>query len=700
MADLLFRKGSVANIATAQLIPGAISITTDEPGIYLDLAATDAGAKGTAQRVRVGDFIPVANLQALKDRLAAGEKFSSQALYYAIEENMLLRFDGSKFAWINDQTALTARVDDLEAADIDINNLITANTNAINQEITDRTSAISGLQSQIDALTGVGGEGATSLAGLAAALAKEISDRETADAAHDSSIEDMSTDIGTNAAAITALQNLVGSLPSGVSGDIVTYLAGLVNAEAQIARAAEQANAEAIAGHTANITELTTNLNNEITRAGNAEAANALAAKAADDKAVAAQNAAQAEAERAIKKEGELNLAITGNTNAITELDNKIDNSVTSINNSISEVSGVANDAQSKANANAANLTQEIQDRNAAITQVRTDFAAADAVLQNAINEINGSIDDMASDINDNAKAISDETTRADAEEKRLAGLISSNSQAISKEIEDRAKAIADVTDLINSANNAHTGLSDIVTQHGKDIENIQGTNQIQGEQISANSKAISDEIARAKAAEQANAKAVSDETTRATQAEGQLRTDLNTEIADRKAADEETLDDAKAYADEKNAALKKIIEDNIAAANCMTFMGGVKGFTGDNALPVTNINGGDTYVVTAPFNNGTYQIGDLLVASADFTGTHTAGSADQIAFWTHVETGYSTWQDPKLGVEGNLIKLTSHLDEVLGTIEVKSISDNIVVSTTGTGTNCSVEVSFVWGAF
>jgi hypothetical protein len=105
-------------------------------------------------------------------------------LYYAIDENMLLRFDGKQFAWINDQTALTARVENLEKSDVTMNDSITANANAIAQEVTDRSSAIEGLQSQIDALSGVGGDGATSLAGLAAALEKEKTDREAADREH------------------------------------------------------------------------------------------------------------------------------------------------------------------------------------------------------------------------------------------------------------------------------------------------------------------------------------------------------------------------------------------------------------------------------------------------------------------------------------------------------------------------------------
>jgi hypothetical protein len=62
MADninLLFRRGAMADLKNAAIVPGAISITTDEPGLYLDLAGTEAGADGVAKRIRLGDIITV-----------------------------------------------------------------------------------------------------------------------------------------------------------------------------------------------------------------------------------------------------------------------------------------------------------------------------------------------------------------------------------------------------------------------------------------------------------------------------------------------------------------------------------------------------------------------------------------------------------------------------------------------------------------
>jgi hypothetical protein len=54
MADtLLFRKGPLSGLANLPIKNGAISITTDEPGIYID---------HNGKRSRVGDFIVVQNM--------------------------------------------------------------------------------------------------------------------------------------------------------------------------------------------------------------------------------------------------------------------------------------------------------------------------------------------------------------------------------------------------------------------------------------------------------------------------------------------------------------------------------------------------------------------------------------------------------------------------------------------------------------
>ena len=117
MADrLLLRKGSLANLSDLDKQPGAISITTDVPGIYYDVSKTE--------RIRLGDFIPVESLEKLADKARSG--LSETALYYAQKENVLARYDGSKLVWINDTSDLQEDIKDLVDADTEFQNLITA----------------------------------------------------------------------------------------------------------------------------------------------------------------------------------------------------------------------------------------------------------------------------------------------------------------------------------------------------------------------------------------------------------------------------------------------------------------------------------------------------------------------------------------------------------------------------------------------
>ena len=89
MANMIkFFKGSVASLP-ATGVDGALYITTDEGGIYL---GTGAGMK------RLGDFIQV---DAVANLPEAGANTS--ALYYCVAENVLAKWDGSKWTQINKQ---------------------------------------------------------------------------------------------------------------------------------------------------------------------------------------------------------------------------------------------------------------------------------------------------------------------------------------------------------------------------------------------------------------------------------------------------------------------------------------------------------------------------------------------------------------------------------------------------------------------
>lgn len=99
MADkLIFKRGLLANLPTT-VDNGTIYMTTDEGGIYLGLADN--------QLKRMGDYITVANTSELVELTRQpGHKISTSALYYAIEQNVLCRWNGTAWVQINQQATL------------------------------------------------------------------------------------------------------------------------------------------------------------------------------------------------------------------------------------------------------------------------------------------------------------------------------------------------------------------------------------------------------------------------------------------------------------------------------------------------------------------------------------------------------------------------------------------------------------------
>ena len=88
MANVLFKKGLLAGLSKAPIQEGTIYVTTDERAMYLDIS--------DSQRIRLGDFIEVANIDALPSTGA-----NASALYYATEENVLAKYNGTKWVQIN-----------------------------------------------------------------------------------------------------------------------------------------------------------------------------------------------------------------------------------------------------------------------------------------------------------------------------------------------------------------------------------------------------------------------------------------------------------------------------------------------------------------------------------------------------------------------------------------------------------------------
>ena len=88
MANVLFKKGLLANLPSTK-VEGTIYVTTDERAMYLDVS--------NSERIRLGDFIEVANIASLPDVSTA----NVSALYYAQSENVLAKSNGTKWVQIN-----------------------------------------------------------------------------------------------------------------------------------------------------------------------------------------------------------------------------------------------------------------------------------------------------------------------------------------------------------------------------------------------------------------------------------------------------------------------------------------------------------------------------------------------------------------------------------------------------------------------
>lgn len=94
--SVVFKKGLLAQLESTPVSNGQLLITTDERAIYFD---TDG------DRIRLGDFIEVANIAALPK-----EGANASALYYVKASNVLAKWDETESKWIhiNEDTGATA----------------------------------------------------------------------------------------------------------------------------------------------------------------------------------------------------------------------------------------------------------------------------------------------------------------------------------------------------------------------------------------------------------------------------------------------------------------------------------------------------------------------------------------------------------------------------------------------------------------
>lgn len=262
--NLIFRKGLQASLAALPIKPGAISITIDEPGMYIDLPANAALGHANDYRVRIGDVITVQTIGELADlknltpenlsddggtTSLSGRisEYSSSALYYVADKNMLLKYNGQsgKFVWINDTSSLQSQITSinstvtnhgtrLETLEGKVGSAKNGNVAAtgLYKEIED---AKADLEEQIAGILG-GGSGLT-LESVDAAIKQEAKDRADADNVLDGKITGVSGRVTTAEGNITGINNLIGSADDTNTSTVF----GKINQEKTRAEGAESA---------------------------------------------------------------------------------------------------------------------------------------------------------------------------------------------------------------------------------------------------------------------------------------------------------------------------------------------------------------------------------------------------------------------------------------------------------------------------
>lgn len=128
MANLLnFKFGLQPSLASQALEAGTVYVTTDEHALYLDLPKAPDSTE--LQRIRIGDIIVIESARVAEPPFAEG------AFYYFVEENALLRWDGSAWKQLNKDT-------DLTSVETTVNNEIDRST----KKDTEHDNAIKALQ--------------------------------------------------------------------------------------------------------------------------------------------------------------------------------------------------------------------------------------------------------------------------------------------------------------------------------------------------------------------------------------------------------------------------------------------------------------------------------------------------------------------------------------------------------------------------
>ena len=368
--SLLFRKGSLAGLESANLVAGAISFTTDEPAIYLDVQEN-----GEVVRKRIGDLIvynTAEELIAAGDTAVAGTvgTWSTTALYYIVENNALMKWNGSKWTQINSISEIEAEFNELDKI-INGDSAVQGDTGLVGR-VSALGNEMDAAQADIEALEKAVGSVPTN-SNLYSLLQAEIERSTDKDEAHDASIGDHETRIG-------ALETTVGNSTSGLVKDVADN------------KTAIQTNANAIDAINNSESGILAQAKADATAKANAaqSAAETTAAADATSKANQALEDAKTYANAEIDK-------VEATIQGLTNTNNEIKDSVAANTKAIADEVARAKAAE-KTNADAIAAERERADTEekrlaGLISGLDTAYKAADSSLDGKITTLSNKLD-------------------------------------------------------------------------------------------------------------------------------------------------------------------------------------------------------------------------------------------------------------------------------------------------------------------
>jgi hypothetical protein len=370
MAKISFKKGLLANLP-ATYAEGTFYATTDERGLYLDVS--------DSARIRFGDFQEAANMEALQSITNP----NTTALYYVADINVLAKWDGEKYIQINLDTGAT------DVTTTGSGNVISAvSYDAETRKLTVTKASVPTSDDVVSAIAGVVGTVPNSKTVV------EYIDAKTSGIASDEALAQLTDRVGTAESDIDALE------AASHTHDNKTVLDGITAAKVEAWDAAE-ANAKA--------------------DAKTAQDAADAAQKSADDAAAAAK-AAQDDVDALEEKVGTV-----AEDKTIVEMISDAQTAATYDDTALAaRVKAVEDDHLVKDD------KTELSDAIDAVKSTLDTFMSDADVTENAVDTLKEIQEYIASDgtaaatmtsnIADNAKAIADETSRAEGEEKALSG--------------------------------------------------------------------------------------------------------------------------------------------------------------------------------------------------------------------------------------------------------------------------------------